>query len=180
MAFGGGADIGYSATQLDFYTAPNTTTPIGNIRIRVTGAGNVGIGTVTPTEKLEVVGNVRANAFLMPSSRELKADIAPLGPDEYRTILEQINGLELVRFRYRNDERRTTHLGVIAEEAPRQILDSTGRAVSLSEYTNFLTAALKAQSAEIESLKARQAAEIEALKAQIRALEVRLSGKGTP
>ncbi len=172
LAFGGGADIGYAATQIDFFTAPNTTTPIGTSRISINGAGNVGIGTTTPTDKLQVAGSVRADAFLTPSSRALKKEIIPLRGDEYQAILEQINGLQMVRFRYTHEENREPHLGVIAEESPQQILDPTGKAVSLSDYASFLLAGLKAQSEKIEA----QSAEISALKVQIQALEARLKG----
>jgi hypothetical protein len=48
-------------TYMNFMTtAPNSTAFAE--RMRITGAGNIGIGTVTPTQKLEVAGGVRVNS----------------------------------------------------------------------------------------------------------------------
>jgi len=44
---GGGIDGGYAATQLDFWTAANTTTATGTRRVRIDSAGRVLIGTTT-------------------------------------------------------------------------------------------------------------------------------------
>ena len=44
---GGGIDGGYAATQLDFWTAANTTTATGTRRLRINSTGNVIIGQTT-------------------------------------------------------------------------------------------------------------------------------------
>ena len=46
------------------------------------GDGRVGIGTTTPSERLEVNGNVLANNVVVPSDRRLKRDIQPLVDEE--------------------------------------------------------------------------------------------------
>ena len=58
-------------------------------------------------------------------------------------------------------------IGVIAEEAPREILGPDGRSVSLSDYAGFLMGALKAQQALIK----RQSEEVAELRARVRRLE---------
>lgn len=127
----------------------------GDVLIAYGGPGKVGIGTTIPSEKLDVNGNVRANAFLTSSSKELKKQITPLSHEDYQDILKQINGLQMVRFLYKHEQDRHLHLGVIAEDSPQEIVDEAGTAVSLYDYTSFLLAGLKAQSDEIEALKAK-------------------------
>ena len=46
---GGGIDGGYAATQLDFWTAANTTTATGSRRMRIASDGRIGINTTFTT-----------------------------------------------------------------------------------------------------------------------------------
>jgi len=53
---GGGFSPNNSATTIKLYTANNTTTTTGSERMRINSLGNVGIGTISPTNKLSVAG----------------------------------------------------------------------------------------------------------------------------
>lgn len=61
VSFGGGSSAANAATQVYFYTASNTTTPVGTPRLVIKGDGSVGIGTTTPSQSLEINGGVRIN-----------------------------------------------------------------------------------------------------------------------
>jgi collagen type VII alpha len=68
---GKGADIAFLTTQ------PGTTNR--SEKFRVTGEGNVGVGTSTPTQKLEVVGSVKATSFIGDGT-QLTGIIGQQGP----------------------------------------------------------------------------------------------------
>ncbi len=81
----------------------------GNLAIHANSAGNVGIGTTAPSEKLEVSGSVKATAYLYTSDERLKKEIITL-PDALTKAL-QLRG---VNFVWRNNNEKT--VGFIAQE----------------------------------------------------------------
>jgi hypothetical protein len=54
VRIGGGSSILNSSTEINFYTAANTTTTTGTVRMKIDSAGNVGIGTTTPSSILHI------------------------------------------------------------------------------------------------------------------------------
>jgi len=122
--------------------------------------GRVGIGTGSPGYALQVGENgdgteARANAWNLLSSRKYKSNVTPLDEEEYSKILEQLIETDVVRYHFYKDENEAQHLGIIAEDAPRDIVTRDGEALSLSDYCAFLLAATKAQQERIEMLEAR-------------------------
>ena len=63
LNIGGGTSVGNAVTQIDLYTAANSTTVTGTSRMTILAGGNVGINDIAPAEKLEVTGNVKATHF---------------------------------------------------------------------------------------------------------------------
>ena len=55
---GGGFSPNNSATTIKLYTANNTTTTTGSERMRINNVGNVGIGTTSPIDKLDINGSI--------------------------------------------------------------------------------------------------------------------------
>jgi hypothetical protein len=88
-----------------------------------------------------------------PSSRKLKKDITPLSMDDCSDILSRLRRARIYRFRYKA-ERGTSkpHLGVIAEEAPEEIVDEGRENVRLGATMGFMMAAIKALAAQQQTL----------------------------
>ncbi|MBI2574252.1 tail fiber domain-containing protein [Candidatus Woesearchaeota archaeon] len=123
----------------------------------ITTNGNLGIGTTSPGNILSVVQNSAtdpiADSWTVYSSRDYKTNITALSDEELAEILGKAVETKLYRYTFRNDSTGKVKLGIIAEEAPAQILAEGGKAESVNEYVAFLHAAIKAQHKEMEDLK---------------------------
>jgi endosialidase-like protein len=112
-------------------------------------ADAIGIGTTTPTQKLEVNGNVLANLFLVPSSREIKENILSLCSQE---ALEALEHLSPVKFNYKAEDPKKVHIGFVAEDVPELAATSNRRGVSIMDLVAILTQAVKEQQKTIKTL----------------------------
>jgi hypothetical protein len=157
-------------------------------------AVDVGIGTSTPDERLQVVGNVKIGvnssspgcvknyagtqiAGTCSSDLRLKTNIRPFG-----SVLDKVAQLQPVHYTWRASEFPTYHFGdgvnagLIAQDVERLFpelvsTDEHGfKAVNYSELPLLTIAAVK----ELEAKSSRLEAENDALKARNTALESRL------
>lgn len=108
---------------------------------------------------VDLAGKLHADVIGL-SSRAAKKNIERLTEQDGAEILKQVLATPLFRYRYRtDDDAAPTRLGVIAEEAPPDIVDAERKNVVLTDYLGFLFAGLKAQALEVQALKAALAAE---------------------
>lgn len=160
MYFANGSGLNFTSS---WQSTPDSTTnqseisnDTGNYRtLMIIGNKSAGLGRrVSVWDRFEVNGT-----FVNNSSIEKKKDVELLTTVDYRDILAKIANTPLYRYRFKAvgiDAKR--RLGVIAEESPEDILDETGKFVSMLDYLGFLFAGLKAQQAQIADYTKRLAA----------------------
>ena len=152
VAFGGGNTMGNAATQLDLFTAPNTTTPVGTPRLTIIGNGNVGIGTQTPSNPLQMASGANVTAggvWTDASSRDYKDKIEALATEEALDTLKELNP---VKFAYKNDMNEK-HVGFIAEEVPDLIATKDRKGLSPMDIVAVLTKVVQEQQRTISTLR---------------------------
>jgi hypothetical protein len=135
--------------------------------------GKVGIGTVSPSYKLDVAGDVHASSFPVSSDIRFKKNLEKL-----ENVLPKLNNVSFYKFDWnefyqrlgRSDGMR--HIGVIAQEIEKEFPELVSeweqdgvkyKAVDYSRLSAVLLEAIKEQQKEIEELKS----EIQLLKAML-------------
>ena len=163
VAFGGGNTIGNAATQIDLFTAENTTTPVGTSRLTILGSGYVGIGTQSPSNPLETAsgayvttGGVWTNA----SSRDYKDNIEALATEEAFDTLKELNP---VKFTYKKDMTEK-HVGFVAEDVPELIAMKDRKGLSPMDIVAVLTKVVQEQQKTISTMRE----ELNELKGKVR------------
>ncbi len=90
------------------------------------------------------------------SSRALKKDIVPLPDEACSALLDDILATQLVHYRFRHPPAGTAdlvHLGIIAEDAPSEIVDETRTGLELGDYCALLLGGIKALKSEVDTLR---------------------------
>jgi hypothetical protein len=139
-------------------------------------SGQMGIGTQTPANTLEIVagGTTLADSWTTRSSRQFKTNIQPI-----HDALEKVEELQGVSYNRKADGKR--EIGVVAEDVDHVVPEVVShdarthdaQGVDYSRLTALLIEAVKSQQAEIQS----QQAEIQQLKTQIGELIPSLPGQ---
>jgi hypothetical protein len=156
----------------------STTTPTLYAKTDTTNAANnnVGIGTVNPTDKLQVVGTVRANSYVYNSDRRYKSDIEVL-----KSPLENL--LKLSGYSYYNKLSGKKDLGVIAQEVETvypDLVQTDADGYKSVEYGNLVAPiieAIKELSNKVDTLFTTylsQQAKIDSLEARLQLLESKM------
>ena len=119
-------------------------------------SGNVGIGTTSPSYKLDVNGKIRGSN-VSPSDARLKENIRPL-----ENSLDKISRLRGISFHWKDPQKGIEpEIGVVAQELEKefpQLVSTDGegyKSVAYGKLTVVLIEAVKAQQKTIEAQEAR-------------------------
>jgi hypothetical protein len=162
---GSGYFVGVETVQenaLVFRAASDTA----NERMRITQSGNVGIGTASPTNPLQMASGAHvtpAGVWTDASSRDIKQDITSLDATDARVAVEQ---LVPVRYRSRIDPAER-HVGFIAQDVPDLVATRDRRSLSPMDIVAVLTRVVQEQQQTV----AAQEKAIAELTARIASLE---------
>jgi hypothetical protein len=113
-------------------------------RMIITNTGNVGIGTLAPTNPLQMGSGARVTAggvWTDASSREYKQEIEPLAADIARATLD---GLVPVTFAYKADPAEH-HVGFVAEDVPALVATPDRKGLSPMDIVAVLTRVVQEQ-----------------------------------
>jgi hypothetical protein len=148
---GGSAEAAGAAGQIQFYSGGNLA---ASSELVFTSGGSLGVGTSTPSQKLEVTGNVLATAFFHSSDERLKDNIQDI---DGLALIEQLRG---VSFDWKKDG--VADMGVIAQEvekvAPYLVSTNPDTGMKAVHYDAMIAPLIEASKelhAENEMLKTR-------------------------
>ncbi len=142
----------------------------GSTTLAVNELGNIGIGTTTPEYKLHVMGDVAATGFVNISTETAKKDVAFLNENAYENALRVIKESDLATYNYKTDTCKSSEsvapnlrtdstcakrFGLIAEQAPIEVLSDDRRGVDIYKMTSLVYAAVKAQQNKIDQIETR-------------------------
>lgn len=134
----------------------------GNQRINILDNGNMGVGTASPTERLEVNGNAKAIAFISISDKKFKKNIKSL--ENSLETIEALNGKSyqwnIEEFKEKKFDSRN-HSGFIAQDLEKVLphlvytTENQEKAVNYIELIPYLVEAIKEQQLQINELKSQ-------------------------
>ncbi|MFT5036700.1 MAG: hypothetical protein ACI9VM_000263 [Candidatus Azotimanducaceae bacterium] len=117
--------------DMEEYVAPHQFT--------INADGNVAIGTSTdPLYKLKIGGDVAATGFINISASSTKKDIAHVTKEEQTAMMESIRDTDVAQYRYNFEASSSPmRLGLIAEEAPSEVLSVDGQGVDIYKLASL-------------------------------------------
>ena len=92
---------------------------------------------------------IHASGFYQDSLRKYKKDIEKFD----KSALDIVSRIEVVTFRYKTDERNALHIGIIADDSPKEITGIDHDNFDVPSTTGLLLKAVQELKAEVDELK---------------------------
>jgi hypothetical protein len=154
---GANTAVGAGANTVSVAAFTKANTSLANGFIIYASGNNVGIGIASPTQKLDVSGNVKssdtvfATHFDNVSDVSLKKNIQKIGP-----ALNIVEQLSPVSFQWKNNHQKS--FGLIAQEVEKilpSIVHHNGevKTINYIELIAFLIAAIQEQNTELKVIR---------------------------
>ena len=131
VSIGGGISTTNAVNKIQFYTALNNTTLTGTERMRITQAGNVGIGTTNPQAQLNVVAGSTVRTWtpasgtsaIFESSNSSRAFVSIVGANQSELLFGDAGSQFSGRVRYNHSDNK---LSLWANGNQHVTVDNTG------------------------------------------------------
>lgn len=184
LQLGGGVSGNTAVNGISFFTGTSYNTDTGTLRMVINGAGNVGIGTSSPSYTLHVNGSVAGtSAYNNLSDVRLKKDIVSVTDG-----LALVGQLKPVRFEWRTEGERKVgkefnlpsgqQVGFIAQDVarvlPEAVSTAKGKDAIMSVAESKVVPVLVSAVQELKAANDNQASEIAHLETQVTLLQRKL------
>jgi hypothetical protein len=127
-----------SATDIGLVISGSQELSYNNLAgIKVDVTGYIGIGTMTPSTKLDVIGTVTATVFNSTSSRKLKKNIKTFK----KNALKIVNSISVKEFNFKRDKKKLYRVGFIADDTD---IILAGKDKNIFDVNNTVGVLLKA------------------------------------
>lgn len=129
----------------------------------ISASDSVVAATITPKDNLQNIGangnqwnegwfkKVYSNGVELSSARALKENIHPFTGD----ALQIINNTEVVNFNYKNDEKKETKIGFIADDTPEEIAGEGHDRMKIDHCVAVLIKAVQELAAKVSDLESK-------------------------
>ncbi|HEY0907950.1 MAG TPA: hypothetical protein VGE35_01235 [Candidatus Paceibacterota bacterium] len=125
-------------------------------QFKIDASGNVGVGitgTTSPSYKLQVNGDIAATSFVNVSTRDSKHDINYIDDATKAGMLAKLKSIGVATYRYNTEsDSAPLRMGLIAEEAPAEVLAAGGKGVDVYKLSTFILAGVQELDRRFESL----------------------------